>query len=61
MPSWYLFSSYGYEVKGRDTTYKFTSDKPKNSAVYLMGYKQIGGAGDIANQTVRFRWDGSQW
>lgn len=60
-PSWYLFSSYGYEVDGRNTTYKFTSDKPKNSPIYLMGYKQFGGGGDIANQTVRFRWDGSQW
>lgn len=60
-PLWYLFSSYGYEVKGGTTTYTFTSDKPKNSAVYLMGYRQIGGTADLVNHTARFRWESGEW
>jgi hypothetical protein len=60
-PLWYLFSSYSYEVSGGDTTYKFTSDKPRNSAIYLMGYRQIGGSSAIYSQTSRFRWNGSEW
>lgn len=60
-PLWYLFSSFEYEVKGRDTTYKFVSDKPKNSPVYLMGYRQIGGASAITDQTARFRWENGEW
>lgn len=61
LPSWYLFSSYGYEVSGGETTYTFTSDEPKNSAVYLMGYRQIGGTADLVNHTARFRWDNGEW
>ena len=60
-PLWYLFSSYGYEVKGGTTTYTFTSDKPKNSAIYLMGYRQIGGTSDLVNHTARFRWESGEW
>lgn len=60
-PLWYLFSSYGYEVSGGDTTYKFTSDTPKNSAIYLMGYRQIGGTSDLVSQTARFRWESGEW
>ena len=60
-PLWYLFSSYGYEVEGGETTYKFTSDEPHNSPVYLMGYRQIGGTADLVNQTARFRWESGEW
>lgn len=60
-PSWYLFSSYGYERKGNTTTYKFTSDKPKNSPVYLMGYRLIGGTSNVLGQTAYFRWDNGEW
>lgn len=60
-PSWYLFSSFEYEVKGRDATYKLISDKPKNSPVYLMGYREIGSSSTIVGQTSHFRWDGGAW
>lgn len=60
-PLWYLFSSYEYEVEGGDTTYKFTSDEPHNSAVYLMGYHQIGGSSDILGHTAFFRWESGEW